>query len=550
MIEVTTQDKPERSTSKPTNSSISMQSQTNGLGFQSTLTTAVPKSLIPNYPKEPNRSFPRMTIAPNTPLPEKSSILPKSSPEIQAQLQRPVINSSSTSGLSASALKYWKSLKSSELADKELMKKWEALHLATLVQKYGKNAANNRKPSTESIPENQGRPLVSPENQTRPQVRSESQMRQHQISPVSQRRPLISPELIDKGLTLTPVQNQVLQRRHELTQGFNKGGQRVPQVSPEGQRVSQVSPRFNQVSQKRALLNQTGPPLGQTRPQIGQNGNQMVQNAPQTIQNRSEMSQSGTQMIQSRPQFIQNGHHLKPRLHQVRHQIISQTRLQMGQVGYGSLGMGPGKALVNPNQPQGSPRMNSSSPGVPRQSSPMVPLQQFGGPQTSWQNVPRAIIPTNHKVVQSNGIVLTPGLYNAQQQRLILFQNQYHQPGPKVLQQPPKMPQLLPLKTMISSQNKSDSQANTSVPVPSKSTSDPETGQASSKLRLVRPWEKRRKSKEGEAEVVTIDEDYDKDSNDNEEGTDEQEHIPLKKRRLIMYELDTNYSHIKFGNCL
>ena len=62
---------------------------------------------------------------------------------------------------------------------------------------------------------------------------------------------------------------------------------------------------------------------------------------------------------------------------------------------------------------------------------------------------------------------------------------------------------------MISSQNKSDSQANTSVPVPSKSTSDPETGQASSKLRLVRPWEKRRKSKDDGSEEANIDEDYD-----------------------------------------
>ena len=589
MIEITTQDKPENLTSKPTNSSIPMQSQTNGLGFQTTVTTTIPKSLVPNYPKEPNRSAPKMTVAPlqlprnvspKTSLPEKSPILPKSTPELQAQLKRPVINPSSTSALSASEeralMKQWQALNSSELADMEekaIREKWQALHLATLVKKYGRNITKLRKPSTELRPQVrpdfQNRPQERPENERSPQIRPDIQTRQNQISPESQSLKQISPRLIERGISLTPAQNpaSIARPQPQRNSAVNHNGQSDSQISP---RLNQTRPQLNQtmpqlsqngqVNQDITQLSQNGYHMVQKGPQINQNRQRCIQNGPQVIQTKPQMVHSRLQAIQKRQQWIQSGPQLKPRVHQVRpqiHQMASQPRPQPS----------PGVPIISQNQLQGSPRMNTNSPrlvqprpqgspGVPRQSrpmSPMVPLQQVGGPQNLWHNIPRprAIAPITQQV-QSNGVVLTPGLYNAQQQRLILFQNQYHQPGPKVLQQPPKMPQLLPLKTMISSQTKSDSQATTTnVTVPSKSTSDPESAtQASSKLRLVRPWEKRRKSKEGETEVVNIDEDYDKDNNVNEEGTDEQEHIPLKKRRLIMYELDTNYSHIKFGNCL
>ena len=107
--------------------------------------------------------------------------------------------------------------------------------------------------------------------------------------------------------------------------------------------------------------------------------------------------------------------------------------------------------------------------------------------------------------------------------------------------QPKLIPELLPLKSVISSKEQC---------VPESS------AKSKSKLRLVRPWEQR--NKEGESgknsEVVNIDEDYDDVEHHPERQEppeqQQQEHVPLKKRRLIMYELDCNYAHIKFGNCL
>ena len=108
--------------------------------------------------------------------------------------------------------------------------------------------------------------------------------------------------------------------------------------------------------------------------------------------------------------------------------------------------------------------------------------------------------------------------------------------------QPKLIPELLPLKSVISSKEQC---------VPESS------AKSKSKLRLVRPWEQRNKEGDGggkNIEVVNIDEDYDDVEHHPERQEppeqQQQEHVPLKKRRLIMYELDCNYAHIKFGNCL
>ena len=107
-------------------------------------------------------------------------------------------------------------------------------------------------------------------------------------------------------------------------------------------------------------------------------------------------------------------------------------------------------------------------------------------------------------------------------------------PSPTEVKQP-KMPDLLPLKSMISSSSSTVSESSST--------------KSKSKLRLVRPWEQRKR----DIEVVNVDEDYDDEpevETEDKQETMEQEYVPLKKRRMIMYELDCNYSHIKFGNCL
>ena len=71
---------------------------------------------------------------------------------------------------------------------------------------------------------------------------------------------------------------------------------------------------------------------------------------------------------------------------------------------------------------------------------------------------------------------------------------------PTIPVEQPKMPDLLPLKSMISS----------SPPVSVSSSSSSSNTKTKSKLRLVRPWEQR-KREEGykDIEVVNVDEDYD-----------------------------------------
>ena len=106
---------------------------------------------------------------------------------------------------------------------------------------------------------------------------------------------------------------------------------------------------------------------------------------------------------------------------------------------------------------------------------------------------------------------------------------------PTIPVEQPKMPDLLPLKSMISSSSSTVSESSST--------------KSKSKLRLVRPWEQRKR----DIEVVNVDEDYDDEpevETEDKQETMEQEYVPLKKRRMIMYELDCNYSHIKFGNCL
>jgi hypothetical protein len=77
-----------------------------------------------------------------------------------------------------------------------------------------------------------------------------------------------------------------------------------------------------------------------------------------------------------------------------------------------------------------------------------------------------------------------------------------------------------------------------------------------SKLRLVRPWENgkpRKKSEddsiEDDPETEEIQEETQKIQDKTQEIQEEiQEYVPLKKRRMIMYELDSKYSGVNFQN--
>ena len=99
------------------------------------------------------------------------------------------------------------------------------------------------------------------------------------------------------------------------------------------------------------------------------------------------------------------------------------------------------------------------------------------------------------------------------------------------------MPKLLPIKPMIS-----DSQQHQSSTVSDRNNPDLDT--SVSRLRLVRPWENgkppRKKSDEDSSSIEDATEILDDDQM--------QEYVPLKKRRMIMYELDSKYSGVNFQN--
>ena len=99
------------------------------------------------------------------------------------------------------------------------------------------------------------------------------------------------------------------------------------------------------------------------------------------------------------------------------------------------------------------------------------------------------------------------------------------------------MPKLLPIKPMIS-----DSQQNQSNRI---GNNTPEMDTSVSKLRLVRPWENvkspRKKSEEDNSSI--------EDTTEILEDEQMQEYVPLKKRRMIMYELDSKYSGVNYQNC-
>ena len=98
-----------------------------------------------------------------------------------------------------------------------------------------------------------------------------------------------------------------------------------------------------------------------------------------------------------------------------------------------------------------------------------------------------------------------------------------------------EMPKLLPIKPMISNNSQAATiSGNTSVNADNSSVS---------KLRLVRPWENGKTRKKSDDDSI---------SEDSEILNDEQmpeQYVPLKKRRMIMYELDSKYSGVNFQNC-
>ena len=73
-----------------------------------------------------------------------------------------------------------------------------------------------------------------------------------------------------------------------------------------------------------------------------------------------------------------------------------------------------------------------------------------------------------------------------------------------------------------------------------------------SKLRLVRPWENGKPRKKSDDDSI----EDDPETGEIQEETQEiqeiqeeiQEYVPLKKRRMIMYELDSKYSGVNFQN--
>ena len=99
------------------------------------------------------------------------------------------------------------------------------------------------------------------------------------------------------------------------------------------------------------------------------------------------------------------------------------------------------------------------------------------------------------------------------------------------------MPKLLPIKPMISDSQQNQSSQN--------GKDSPDLDTSVSKLRLVRPWENgkspRKKSEEDNSSI--------EDTMEILEDEHMQEYVPLKKRRMIMYELDSKYSGVNFQNC-
>ena len=66
-----------------------------------------------------------------------------------------------------------------------------------------------------------------------------------------------------------------------------------------------------------------------------------------------------------------------------------------------------------------------------------------------------------------------------------------------------------------------------------------------SKLRLVRPWENGKPRKKSDDDSIEDDPETEETQETQEEI---QEYVPLKKRRMIMYELDSKYSGVNFQN--
>ena len=104
-----------------------------------------------------------------------------------------------------------------------------------------------------------------------------------------------------------------------------------------------------------------------------------------------------------------------------------------------------------------------------------------------------------------------------------------------------EMPKLLPIKPMISNNSQAATiSGNTSVNADNSSVS---------KLRLVRPWENgKTRKKSDDADSIEDDLNYSEEGILDEEQMPEQ-YVPLKKRRMKMYELDSKYSGVNFQNC-
>ena len=70
-----------------------------------------------------------------------------------------------------------------------------------------------------------------------------------------------------------------------------------------------------------------------------------------------------------------------------------------------------------------------------------------------------------------------------------------------------------------------------------------------SKLRLVRPWENGKTKKKSDDDSIEDDPETQEIQEEIQEIQEEiQEYVPLKKRRMIMYELDSKYSGVNFQN--
>ena len=70
-----------------------------------------------------------------------------------------------------------------------------------------------------------------------------------------------------------------------------------------------------------------------------------------------------------------------------------------------------------------------------------------------------------------------------------------------------------------------------------------------SKLRLVRPWENGKPRKKSDDDSIEEDPETGEIQEETQEIQEEiQEYVPLKKRRMIMYELDSKYSGVNFQN--